>query len=89
MVVESDLDAVAEKVEALGLVPDLREHLREAFPEMNITVCSDDDVMNRKPYKEFKTWNMYLVGGGEGCVSLTDFPGSATGCVIAEIEEDW
>lgn len=63
--------------------------LRARWPQSRFVVCADDDVPPRlKPLREDEAWALYLIGGGEHCLSLTADPASAIGLVIAWREKD-
>jgi hypothetical protein len=62
--------------------------LRETFPEVHFTYCSDDDISGPDPVEEFDAFNLYLVDGNEHCLKFTNNLDSATGVVIAEVYED-
>ena len=63
--------------------------LRERYPELHFTYCMDDDVMVPTPAYADERFNLYLVGGTSGhCLAFTSDPHSATGVVVAEIDED-
>jgi len=63
--------------------------LRKDWPDLRFTFCSDDDMPARLPaaLKRDK-FNLYLVSGGEHCLSLTDDPLQAIGVVLAGVDED-
>ena len=62
--------------------------LRSEFPDMHFTYCMDDDVVETRPAFEEKTFNLYLIDKTNHCISFTQDMQSATGVVVAEIEED-
>ena len=68
----------------------LRASLRQVFPDIHISICSDDDVPSRIPHA---TGNgqirlYYVQSGGGHCVSFTNEPESATGLVVARVDQD-
>nr|WP_321457594.1 DUF6129 family protein [uncultured Cohaesibacter sp.] len=80
------LDDVVGEVSAKGLGEELSAHLRTKWPAIHFTFCQDDDISTAQPIKEHETFNLYLVVGGEGCISFTSEAESATGIVVAEVE---
>lgn len=82
---------VIDKINALvidhGLDESAVNQLRGMWPEIHFTYCSDDDVTSAKPVLESEGFNIYLVDGREHCLKFTSQPESATGLVLAEVEE--
>ena len=65
------------------------QELRQRWPDLRFTLCSDDDMPSRmKPVVQRERVNLYLVGGGEHCLSLTDDPMRAIGVVLALVDEE-
>ena len=62
--------------------------LRERFPELHFTYCSDDDVISSHPVYEHNAFNLYLIDSSEHCLCFTQDMDQATGIVVAEIEDD-
>jgi hypothetical protein len=64
--------------------------LRQAWPEIHFTFCSDDDVPARlQPAAAGEGFAVYLVSGAQHCVGFTNHLEAATGLVLAELcEED-
>jgi hypothetical protein len=90
MIVPETLEKIAGAAAALGaLDADTLAFLKENWPDLRFTLCSDDDMPARLPaaLKRDK-FNLYLVGGGEHCLSLTDDPLQAIGVVLASVDED-
>lgn len=58
--------------------------LREQWPEIHFTYCSEDDIHNGKPVQEADQFSLYLVDSSEHCLCLTNDFDTATGLVIAE-----
>lgn len=67
---------------------DLQSGMRQAFPELHFTFCSDDDVALDAPASACEGYNLYLVDGSGHCLTLTTELTAASGLVIAEIEDD-
>lgn len=65
------------------------ESLRQSWPELRFTFCNDDDMPARvRPALQGAGFNLYLVGGGEHCLSLTQDMEQAIGVVLAQVDED-
>lgn len=62
--------------------------LREQYPDLHFTFCSDDDVVTDNPVYEQDAFNLYLIDSSDHCLCFTQDMDVATGIVIAEIEED-
>ena len=59
--------------------------LRERFPQLHFTECSEDDVSPRhQPALSLDNHDLYLVTGATGeCLKLTDDFNKATGVLVA------
>ncbi len=90
MIAADTLQQIAARATALGALNDAVLHtLKTSWPELCFTLCSDDDMPARmKPALSGEQFNLYLVGGGEHCISLTDDPQCAIGVVLAQVDED-
>ncbi len=63
--------------------------LREKWPKLHFTYCTEDDIHTGSPIVETDTYSLYLVDSSDHCLALTSDPANATGLVIAEhIDED-
>ena len=82
------LDQVARIVERAGLDEQTLGALREAFTDVHLTYCMDDDIAIVEPVVRTRGFNMYLVDGRGHCIRFTTELESATGIVLAEIDED-
>lgn len=60
--------------------------LRQRFPGLHFTECSEDDVSPRfRPALELDHHALYLIQGANGhCLALTNDPAAATGILVAE-----
>lgn len=67
---------------------DLQSGMRQAFPELHFTFCSDDDVALDAPVAACEGYNLYLVDGSDHCLTLTTELEAASGLVVAEREDD-
>lgn len=83
------LTKVVTYTEATGLTEATIADLRQAWPGVSFTYCSEDDIPARlKPVAEGDGFGVYLVSGAEHCVAFTDHLEAATGLVLAEQTED-
>lgn len=67
--------------------PAVLARLRDAFPTVRFTLCSDDEVGRARPVLERDGFNLYLVGG-DHCLTLTNDLATASGVVLAEVGDD-
>ena len=65
------------------------QSLRQLWPNLRFTACSDDDVPPRlTPVHEGEGYRLYLIGGGEHCLALTTSAEAAIGLVVAAVADD-
>ncbi len=84
-VIDETLTAgVAELAEGRIVDSLLQDELRQAFPGIRFTLCSEDDIYAAKPVVEREGFDIYLVGSSDHCLTLTNDYTLATGVVIAE-----
>ncbi|WP_316859721.1 DUF6129 family protein [uncultured Cohaesibacter sp.] len=88
MIAEAVLDEIAAKVAESALNEQITLDLRKQWPDIHFTYCLDDDVCASRPARTHEDFNLYLVSGGGGCINFTSEPDSATGIVVAEIEDE-
>lgn len=88
MITPEVIDQIFALVTDHGLDDSAVSKLRESWPGIHFTYCSDDDVVGPKPVRESEGFNIYLVDGREHCLKFTSDLQSATGLVLAEVEED-
>ena len=64
--------------------------LRQRFPDLHFTECSEDDVSPRyRAAFEVDGYNLYLISGASGhCLELTNDAAVATGILIAAKADD-
>ncbi|PQO45937.1 hypothetical protein [Blastopirellula marina] len=77
--------AIADRLTGTRLDQVAFDVVRAEFPGVRITHCFDDDVISGKPVVRRPQFAVYLVGGDEHCLSLTNDYDIAIGVVIAEI----
>lgn len=90
MIVPETLDKIASSAAAMR---ELNEGspatLKQSWPDLRFTLCSDDDMPARmSPALRCERFNLYLLGGGEHCLSLTDDPLQAIGVVLAQVDAE-
>lgn len=56
---------------------------RSKFPGLSLTRCDASDMGGEAPYREYPSFNLYLVDGSAHCWQLTGDPAAATGVVVA------
>lgn len=65
--------------------------LRQRFPNLHFTECSEDDVSPRfKPALHLDQYDLYLISGATGhCLELTNDAATATGILVAaKVDEE-
>jgi len=65
--------------------------LRQRFPSLHFTECSEDDVSPRfKPALNLDQYDLYLISGASGhCLELTNDAATATGILVAaKVDEE-
>jgi hypothetical protein len=62
--------------------------LRQTYPSIHFTYCSDDDIHGARPVAEGAEFNLYLVDTRGHCFTLTQDFEHATGVVLAEVVAD-
>jgi hypothetical protein len=83
------LALVTAKVGEIGPTEAGIAALRQAWPDIHFTYCSEDDVPARlKPASEGEGFALYLVNGAQHCVGFTNHLEAATGLVLATVSED-
>ena len=89
MIAADTLAKVVAQVDAVGLGEASVRALRQAWPGVHFTFCSEDDIPARlHPVAEGRGYGVYLVSGAEHCVAFTDHLEAATGLVLASQTED-
>lgn len=81
------MDQVASRADLAGDL--LVGRLRDAFPGVHFTVCSDDDMPARLRSVAGNAFcRLYYVDGSEHCLKLTTDAEAATGLVVALCDEE-
>jgi hypothetical protein len=81
------LDQVARILARTGLDDDILGALREAFRDVHLTYCINEDIGTGEPIRRADGFNMYLVDGRGHCPCLTTDMEAATGIVLAKVEK--
>lgn len=82
------LDQVTRIVERAGLNDQTLSAIREAFTDMHLTFCEEEDIGVGRPVRHADGFNIYLVDGRGHCMRFTTDMASATGMVLAEVDDD-
>jgi hypothetical protein len=89
MIAPDTLTKVTAQVDAVGLSEEAVLALRQAWPGVHFTYCSEDDIPARlDPVAKGAGFGVYLVSGAEHCVAFTDHLEAATGLVLAADSEE-
>jgi hypothetical protein len=88
MITSEQINAIAAKIEAMGVDETTVSALRQIYQSIHFTYCMDDDLPNNVPVIENAAFNLYLIDGREHCLCLTNDYEVATGIVVAEIISD-
>jgi len=79
------LSRIAAQVAELGVSDAALAALRQAWPDVHFTHCSEDDVPARLvPSAQGDGFALYLISNASHCMGFTDHPEAATGIVLAE-----
>ncbi len=93
MIATETLIEIADASDALisiqgSLNEDVLSVLKQSWPTLRFTLCSDEDMPARMPAaQQRERFNLYMVGGGEHCLSLTTDPEQAIGVVLASTDD--
>jgi hypothetical protein len=88
MITQEQLNHIGELVKSQPVSEQSVAALRGDFPGLHFTYCMDDDVVGARPVFEDPAFNLYLVNSSSHCLNLTQDLESASGLVLAEIEEE-
>jgi hypothetical protein len=56
---------------------------RRDFPRLSFTRCDLSDLGVEEPFRQYPSFNLYLVDASDHCYRLTTDPERATGVVVA------
>ncbi len=88
MIEEKVIDEINSLLVSHGLDEAAVSELKNKWPDIHFTYCSDDDVCGPPAIRESEGFSMYLVDNSNHCINFTSSPEVATGLVLAEHEED-
>ena len=89
MIAADTLEQIANVAGQGVLNEDALAGLKKNWPDLRFTLCSDEDMPARMPVAlRREGFNLYMVGGGEHCLSLTTDPEQAIGVVLAWVDEE-
>jgi hypothetical protein len=90
MIASETLEKIANAAHSFGaLNDDALATLKQTWPDLRFTLCSDEDMPARMPpVLQRAGFNLYMVGGGEHCISLTTDMEQAIGVVLAWVDEE-
>lgn len=89
MIEEKVIDEINNLLIGHGLDEAAVTELRNKWPTIHFTYCSDDDICGPEAIRESDDFSIYLVDGREHCLNFTSSTEIATGLVLAEHEEDF
>ncbi len=87
MIDEAMVKDLVASIDGRPLDVPLLDALKQRFKGIPLTACFEDDVLTGKPVYRTGAFSIYLVGGGDHCLTLTNDYDIATGVVIAEVVE--
>ena len=87
MIEEKVIDEINDLLIGYGLDEAAVTELRNKWPEIHFTYCSDDDVCGPEAVRESEGFSMYLIDSREHCLNFTSSAEIATGLVLAEHED--
>lgn len=87
MIEERVLDQINALLIDHGLDEAAVTSLRNQWPNIHFTYCSDDDVCGPPAVRESDSFSIYLIDSRDHCLSFTSSLDVATGLVLAEHEE--
>lgn len=90
MIAPETLENIAITAASIGeLNEDALAVLKQNWPDLRFTLCSDEDMPARMPPALQRAgFNLYMVGSGEHCISLTTDMEQAVGVVLAWVDEE-
>lgn len=88
MIEEKVIDEINSLLIGHGLDEAAVSELRNKWPNIHFTYCSDDDVCGPSAIRQSDGFSMYLIDSRDHCLNFTSSPEIATGLVLAEHEDD-
>ncbi|MGO9174245.1 MAG: hypothetical protein ACLP7P_20080 [Rhodomicrobium sp.] len=80
----ADIEEIGALLGAPGAGPAALTALRARFPQLSLTRVHASDLGMEAPFRQYASWDLFLVDGNAHCWSLTDNPERATGLVITQ-----
>lgn len=87
MIEETRVRQVAEVVRRAGLSDQTLAALRESLTDIHFTRCLEDEIGTDEPFLEDEGFNIYLVDGRGHCMKLTRALDTATGLLLAQVDD--
>lgn len=84
MIEAKTVEQISEVLKTLGVDDGSVSQLRQQWPDIHFTYCTEDDIHTGKPVQESDSFSLYLVDSSEHCLCLTNDYDTATGMVVAE-----
>jgi hypothetical protein len=88
MIEENVINEINTSLVEHGLDEATVTELRNKWPNIHFTYCSDDDICGPSAVCESDGFSIYLVDSRDHCLNFTSSPEVATGMVLAEHEDD-
>jgi hypothetical protein len=85
MITVESIEQITQFIAKRQLSEATLSELRQTYPSIHFTYCSDDDIHSARPVVEHAEFNIYLVNTSEHCFTLTPNFEQATGIVLAEV----
>ncbi len=87
MIAPEQLNEIANWLSQQPLNQDITQTLRQRYPQLHFSYCMDDDVGEVEPIYHHPSFNLYLVDSSEHCLTFTQSLPTASGLLVAEIDE--
>lgn len=86
---ESQITQIGQLLESRNTIDEAAiSKLRDAYPNLRFTLCSEDDIGERESYQTYTNFDLHLVASIPGsCSHLTYYLEQCTGILIALHEE--
>lgn len=88
MINESAIEQINALLVDHGLDDAAVAELRNKWPDIHFTYCSNDDICGPSPFRESENFSIYLIDSRNHCLNFTTSTEVATGLVLAEHEDD-
>ncbi|WP_461579820.1 hypothetical protein [Thiobacillus sp.] len=83
MITQDDLVRIDGLLATPATGSNLLSDFRSRFPGISLTRCDAFDMRDEQAFREYPTFNLYLVDGRDHCWHITRDPNAATGIVLA------